>query len=63
MERPAKKLDDKFITVTKVGTQYSIVTLEVFNTFHTSLARLREGDISQARSQQLLRMSKAAIVQ
>jgi hypothetical protein len=50
-ERPAKKLDDKFkgpFTVTKVGTHTVTLDLpeswKVFNTFHTSLVRLREGE-------------------
>lgn len=50
-ERPAKKLDDKFkgpFTVTKVGTHTVTLDLpkswKIFNTFHTSLVRLREGD-------------------
>ena len=50
-ERPAKKLDDKYkgpFTVTRVGTHTVTLDLpktwKIFNTFHNSLVRLKEGD-------------------
>ena len=51
-ERPAKKLDDKYkgpFTVTRVGTHTVTLDLpktwKIFNTFHNSLVRLKEGDL------------------